>query len=138
LSCRTAVSVPCVWSANRKLAAPAELDIAAQATMPRVDNTGQVTTDTVNCSHCDQSGGLGQLGRNSDPTIAQMVNGAAANGCFLTIPDPVKVYIQKLDLTGWTGPAGIDTSTCWKIVRGTPAVRASFSRSTNSMLSVGV
>ena len=106
---------------------PAELDIAAQATRPRVDNTGQVTTDVVSCSHCNPTdGGLGEPGRNSDPTIAQQVNGAAASGCFLTIPDPVGLYIQKLDLTGWAGPAGTAPSTCWKIIRGTPAVRARF------------
>jgi hypothetical protein len=69
---------------------------------------------------------LGEPGRNSDPTIAQSVNAVAATGCPLTIPDPVGLYIQKLDTTGWTGPAGIQPSDCWKIIRGNPAVRASF------------
>jgi len=104
----------------------AELDIAAQATRPRIDSTGQITTDVVGCFHCGEAAVLGEAGRNSDPTIAQTVNGAAANGCLLTVPDPVGLYIQKLDTKGWTGPAGIDPNTCWKVIRGTPAVRASF------------
>lgn len=105
---------------------PAELDIAAQATRPRSDSNGQLTTDVVSCYHCGQNEGLGEAGRNSDPKIAQSVNGAAANGCQLTIPDPVGLYIQGLDTVGWTGPAGVDPKSCWKVTRGAPAVRASF------------
>lgn len=105
---------------------PAELDIAAQATRPRTDDTGQVTSDVVSCSHCGSPAGLGEPGRNSDPTIAQSVNAVAATGCVLTIPDPVGLYIQKLDTKGWTGPAGIQPSSCWNVIRGNPTVRASF------------
>jgi hypothetical protein len=104
---------------------PAELDIAAQATRPRIDGAGQITTDVVSCSHCGSPGGLGEAGRNSDPTIAQSVNGVAATGSLLTIPDPVGLYIQGLDTTGWTGPGGIQPAACWAVSRGNPAVRAS-------------
>ncbi|MFM0670235.1 hypothetical protein [Paraburkholderia sediminicola] len=105
---------------------PAELDIAAQATLPRVDSAGNVTTDVVSCTHCGSNEGLGEPGRNSDPTIAQMVNAVAANACLLTIPDPVGLYIQALDMTGWTTPGNVALTDCWTIVRGTPAVRATF------------
>ncbi|HXY99209.1 MAG TPA: hypothetical protein VEI03_04360 [Stellaceae bacterium] len=108
----------------------AELDIAVQSTLPRTDDTGAVTTDVVSCTHCnspDPAGdSLGEPGRNSDPTIAQMVNAVAATGSQLTIPDPVGLYIQGIDLSGWTGPAGVDVGSCWKVLRGNPAVRARF------------
>ncbi len=105
---------------------PAELDIAAQSTLPRQDDTGVTISDIVSCTHCNGSNGLGEGGRNSDPTIAEQVNAVAASGCFLTIPNPVGLYIQGLDLSGWTAPPGVSLASCWKIVRGTPAVRASF------------
>jgi hypothetical protein len=104
----------------------AELDIAVQSTRQRTDDTGQPTSDVVSCSHCGDPNGLGEPGRNSDPTIAQQVNTVAQTGCFLAVPDPVGLYIEKLDLRGFAGPAGVDVSTCWKIVRGDPAVRARF------------
>lgn len=114
---------------------PAELDIAAQATLPRLDDSGDVTTDVVSCTHCGSNEGLGEPGRNSDPTIAQMVNAVAANACLLTIPDPVGLYIQGLDMTGWTAPGGVALADCWKVVRGTPTVRATFTVPDGAQLS---
>ena len=105
---------------------PAELDIAAQSTLPRIDASGSPTNNVVSCAHCTSAGALGEAGRNSDPTIAQQVNAVAGTGCFLTVPDPVGLYIQKLDLAGWTAPPGVNVVDCWKIIRGNPAVRARF------------
>jgi len=116
----------------------AELDIAAQSTLPRLDDAGNVTNDVVSCKHCGTvapKDALGSAGRNSDPTIAQMVNAVAANGCLLTIPDPVGLYIQTLDTSGWSTPAGVKLADCWKIVRGIPAVRATFTLPTGAQLS---
>jgi hypothetical protein len=116
---------------------PAELDIAVQSTLPRTDDTGATTNDVVSCVHCgsaDANDQLGDAGRNSDPTIAQMVNAVASTGCQLTIPDPVGLYIQGIDLTGWTGPNGVDVGSCWKVLRGNPTVRARFAIPDGSQL----
>lgn len=124
----TAASVVHLVQRNNTL--PAELDIAVQSTLPRTDNTGAVTNDVVSCIHCDSpdpaNDHLGEAGRNSDPTIAEMVNSVASTGCQLAIPDPVGLYIQQIDLSGWTGPTGVDVASCWKVLRGNPAVRARF------------
>jgi hypothetical protein len=48
---------------------------------------------------------LGQLGGNnrcSDPTIAGSVNQLAALGFGITLADPVGLYMDHLDMTGWT------------------------------------
>ncbi|POZ61054.1 hypothetical protein [Chromobacterium alticapitis] len=113
----------------------AELDIAVQSTLPRLDGDNNVTNDVVSCKHCSSADPLGDAGRNSDPTIAQMVNAVAATGCYLTIPDPVGLYIQALDSSGWTMPAGVTLADCWKVTRGTPAVRATFTVPSGTQLS---
>ncbi|MEY2539910.1 MAG: hypothetical protein QOG67_3650 [Verrucomicrobiota bacterium] len=104
----------------------AELDIAAQSTLPRTDATGNPITDVVSCSHCTNNYGLGEAGRNSDPTIASNVALAAQNGCLLTVPDPVGLYIVKFDADAIAGPIGVNVRSCWTEIRGNPTVRARF------------
>jgi hypothetical protein len=103
----------------------AELDIACQSTRARLDASGNPTTDVVDCSRCGGSM-IGGDTRNSDPKIASTVSAVAGQGRALTIPDPVGLYIARLDTTGWKTPDGSDPAACWKIVRGNPAVRARF------------
>jgi len=104
----------------------AELDIAAQSTLPRTDATGNPITDVVSCSHCTNNYGLGEPGRNSDPTIASKVAQASQNGCLLTVPDPVGLYIVIFDAGAITGPPGVNVGSCWQVIRGNPTVRARF------------
>ena len=104
----------------------AELDIAAQSTLPRTDASGNPTTDVVSCSHCTNDYGLGEPGRNSDPTIASKVAQAAQNGCLLTVPDPVGLYIVRFDGGAITGPLGVSVGSCWQVIRGNPTVRGRF------------
>jgi hypothetical protein len=103
----------------------AELDIACQSTRARLDAHGAPTNDVVDCSRCGGSM-IGGDTRNSDPKIASTVSAVASQGRALTIPDPVGLYIARLDTTGWQTPDGSDPAACWKIVRGNPAVRARF------------
>lgn len=104
----------------------AELDIAAQSTLPRTDANGNPITDVVSCSHCTNNYGLGEAGRNSDPTIASKVAQAAQSGCLLTVPDPVGLYIVRFDAGAIVGPPGVNVASCWQVIRGNPTVRARF------------
>lgn len=98
----------------------AEIDIVAQSTMLR-DKPG-----VVNCRRCHSSSQIGDGNRKSDPTIASNVNQLALDGRAITVADPVGLYIDGLDTTGWTTPDGSDPQSLFTITRGNPAVRARF------------
>lgn len=105
----------------------AELDIACQSTRSRTDDTGQETNDVVGCMRCnDTINPIGGSDRNSDPKIALNVSLKADEGRLITIPDPVGLYIDRLDTEGWVTPDGSNPQDCFNIVRGTPGVRARF------------
>jgi hypothetical protein len=38
---------------------------------------------------------------------------------MVTLPNPVGLYMDHIDLSGWQAPAGIDVAECVRIVRGT-------------------
>lgn len=104
----------------------AELDIACQSTISRTDGAGAETNDVVSCLRCRDTNAIGGANRNSDPKIANQVSLKADDGCLITIPDPVGLYIARIDTTGWVTPDGSDPQACFKIVRGAPGVRARF------------
>jgi hypothetical protein len=104
----------------------AELDIACQSTRLRTDSTGAETNDVVNCLRCRSRSEIGGASRNSDPKIANIVSIKADEGRLITIPDPVGLYIAKLDTSGWKTPDGSNPQDCWKLLRGNPCVRARF------------
>jgi hypothetical protein len=108
--------------ANNNLGAA--IDLAAKATVLRVDADGPVThkQTLVRCAQ------LGDEFRNSDPQIAVAVNDAARSGAEVTLADPPGLYIDGLTTAGMATPDGADPQTFWKIERGTAqhAVRASF------------
>jgi hypothetical protein len=64
--------------------------------------------------------GFGGPNRNSDPTIASTVNVLARLGAMVTLANPVGLYMDHIDLTGWEVPGGVAASDCARIVRGTP------------------
>lgn len=96
----------------------AEINIAARATVLRQKN-GQVVTDPnvlINCS------GFGQAGRASDPHIGDEVNKLARSGFAITLANPVGLYIDSLETTGWVTPNGKPAAQFWSIIRGTPGM----------------
>lgn len=105
---------------------PAELFIAANATIWRADATGAPTSDVVSCFNCQSPDPLGGADRNSDPLISSSVNTLAREGRAVSIPDPVGLYIDSLNTAGWTTPDGSDITACWRMIRGNPPVRARF------------
>jgi hypothetical protein len=94
----------------------AEINIAAQATILRQQG-GVILTDPDKLIRC---GRYGAPGRASDPTIGAAVNALARDGFFVTLQNPVGLYIDSLDTTGWKKPNGspVDPG-YWQILRGT-------------------
>jgi hypothetical protein len=92
----------------------AEINIAAFATILRQVN-GQLLTDADELIQCAK---YGQPGRASDPHIGADVNELARNGFAITLLNPVGLYIDSLDTTGWVTPNGKAASQFWKSIRG--------------------
>lgn len=88
------------------LAAPpnsltAEIELGADATVLRKNGRGLqiVEPDALIC--CAQYGGPD---RNSDPTIGAAVNALASLGAYVTLRNPVGLYMDHIDLAGWAAP----------------------------------
>ena len=103
----------------------AAIALVAAATILRVREDGTLVTDRQELVVC---GGLGNQFRNSDPQIAEIVNGAARSGNKVTLLDPIGLYLDGLQSAGMETPDGADAAEFWHVERGTPghAVRASF------------
>jgi hypothetical protein len=64
----------------------------------------------------------GGVNRNSDPTIGATVNALARLGAYVTLRNPVGLYMDHIDTSGWQAPGGADVSEFVRIVRGTPGM----------------
>lgn len=62
--------------------------------------------------------GYGGPNRNSDPTIGGAVNALARAGAMVTLANPVGLYMDHIDLSGWAAPPGINIADCVRVVRG--------------------
>lgn len=94
----------------------AEINIAAFATILRQKN-GRLLTDADELIRCAR---FGAPGRASDPTIGAIVNSLARDGHSITLANPVGLYIDTLDTSGWTKPDGVTPVDpgYWRILRG--------------------
>jgi len=92
----------------------AEIILAGDATVLR-QRDGQVLEDDDELIEC---AGYGEATRASDPTIGGAVNSLARAGALITLKNPVGLYIDGIDTTGWTKPDGSDVDDFWQIVRG--------------------
>jgi hypothetical protein len=94
----------------------AEIQLGGDATVLRQSHWRSVANpDALICG-----AGYGGANRCSDPTIGATVNELAALGCWVTLRNPVGLYMDHLDLTGITKPDGsaIDPG-YFRILRGT-------------------
>ena len=67
--------------------------------------------------------GYGGNNRCSDPTIGASVNHLASLGFGITLANPVGLYMDHLDMTGWTTPRGETIDEGWfTVVRGAPGL----------------
>jgi hypothetical protein len=93
----------------------AEIKLAADATVLRAKGQRPVS-DPDALIACARYGGLN---RSSDPTIGGTVNELAALGFAVTLRNPVGLYMDHLDVTGWAGPDGTPVDPSWfRVLRG--------------------
>jgi hypothetical protein len=100
----------------------AEIKLAADATVLRTSagSGGRVLADPDALVVCAAYGGPN---RSSDPTIGASVNELAALGFAITLRNPVGLYMDHLDMTGWAGPDGSPVDPSWlRILRGQPGL----------------
>jgi hypothetical protein len=97
----------------------AEFDLAAAATIPRVDGSGQPVTSAGPLVCCAQ---YGRAGRHSDPTIGQnvnaIVNSLGLQGARATLTNPPGLYMQTPDFGKLVTPDKTSANQFWKVVRG--------------------
>jgi hypothetical protein len=94
----------------------AEVNIAARSAILRKDTeTGTLKTGAAELIAC---GGYGEHERQSDPSIGAAVNRAVQENRFITLQNPVGLYMTGLDTAGWVTPDGTDPATFWRTVRG--------------------
>jgi hypothetical protein len=96
----------------------AEINIAARSTVLR----GSVGTPLSNDHALICCGRYGAVNRNSDPKIGAEVNAAVRNGNWVSLRDPIALYISDIDSSQFTKPDGsaiADFKTrYWNVVRG--------------------
>ncbi len=93
----------------------AQINIAARAAVVRSDSTGKLITNVKTLIGCD---GFGDPNRQSDPFIGDNVNQRARENRFLTLENPVGLYMTSLDTSGWTTPDGTDAHDFWTVLKG--------------------
>jgi len=95
----------------------AEINLAALSTLLFEDDAGALVVDP---DALMAGAALGGPNRNSDPTIAATVNVLARLGAQITLANPVGLYMDHIDLSGWDAPGGVAPADCVRIVRGQP------------------
>ena len=97
----------------------AEIQLAADATVLRRNRKGLAMANPGALICCAAYGGPD---RNSDPTIGSTVNALARLGAMVTLVNPVGLYMDHIDLTGWSAPDGQAVEECVRVVRGGPGM----------------
>lgn len=94
----------------------AEIELAAGASIVR-RRDGEILTKVQDLIRCSQ---YGAPERHSDPHIGSEINKLARGGHLVSLADPVGLFIQGCDFSGFELPtAAVKPSDCWRIVRGT-------------------
>lgn len=95
----------------------AEINLAAFSTLLFEDEHGALVVDPDSLI---AGAALGGPNRNSDPTIAATVNVLARLKAMVTLANPVGLYMDHIDLSGWEAPGGVSVADCVRVVRGAP------------------
>jgi hypothetical protein len=113
----------------------AEVILGAEATVRRKDAAGHEITSAIPLTKCAR---FGDERRNSDPAIGAGVNGFARQGRMITLANPVGLYIDHLDDSGFRLPNGSSPSGWFQTLRGTPGhvLRAVFAPPAGSPFTV--
>jgi hypothetical protein len=97
----------------------AEIQLGADATVLWKTQKGSAMSDPSPLICCAAYGGPD---RNSDPTIGATVNALARLGAMVTLPNPVGLYMDHIDLAGWSAPDRGPIDDCVRIIRGMPGM----------------
>jgi len=95
----------------------AEIKLGADATVLYGNKQGPPVVEPSALICC---AGYGGPDRNSDPTIGATVNALARLGAMITLANPVGLYMDHIDLSGWKAPKGVEIEECVRVVRGRP------------------
>ncbi len=93
----------------------AEIQLGADATILYADSAGKPVALPEPLICCALYGGPD---RNSDPTIGASVNALARLGALITLADPVGLYMDHVDTSGWAYPDGTAADDCVRVLRG--------------------
>ncbi|MFO0820872.1 MAG: hypothetical protein U1A77_23190 [Pirellulales bacterium] len=94
----------------------AEVQLGGDATVQYLDAEGRLLVEP---DALIAYAGYGGPNRNSDPTIGGSVNALARLGAYVTLKDPVGLYMDHIDLAGWEAPDGGNVSDFVHVIRGT-------------------
>jgi hypothetical protein len=94
----------------------AQVNIVSRACILRFDDKGKPYTDALGLIKCAR---YGKETRQSDPRIGNAVNAFARENRFITIENPVGLYMSGVDWKGWKTPDGTDAKEFWTVERGT-------------------
>ncbi len=97
----------------------AEIQLGGDGTVLRTDPQGRLL---VEADALIAYAGYGGANRNSDPTIGAAVNALARLGTYVTLRNPVGLYMDHIDLSGWQAPDRGNVSDFVRIARGTPGM----------------
>lgn len=97
----------------------AEIQLGADASLLYLNPAGQLLVEP---EALIAYGGYGGANRNSDPTIGSSVNALARLGAYITLLNPVGLYMDNIDLSGWAAPDGGGVEDCVRVVRGKPGM----------------
>jgi len=113
----------------------AEVFLAADATVRRKNAAGAEVTSAIPLTICAR---FGDEDRNSDPTIGAGVNSFARQNRMITLADPVGLYIDQLDESGFRLPDGKPTTGWFTVQRGSAGhpLRAVFAPPAGSVFTV--
>lgn len=95
----------------------AEIQLGADASIRYTDPQGRLLVEPDALIAYARYGGPN---RNSDPTIGSTMNALARIGAYVTLRNPVGLYMDHIDLSGWRAPDGGGVTDCVRVVRGLP------------------
>lgn len=93
----------------------AAVNLSAEATWPSVDGQGNLITDEQGLIDCRK---FGARQRHSDPHIGAQINALARAGNEVSFASPTGLYIDSIDLSGFTTPDGSPLQDLVRVVRG--------------------
>lgn len=96
----------------------AQVNIVSRSCIRRVNRLGAPITDALGLIRCAR---YGDPNRQSDPRIGHAINRFAGENRFITIENPVGLYMSGVDWNGWVTPDQTDARTFWSVLRGSQA-----------------